>query len=240
MGTERTSPSEGGNDENAKRTRSLHKSPNDRRKKKQYSLISMEYKDKLEAEVKQMGLAMELLDDTTGDAAPTLNKNTPTPQHHVLLGVSVKDSDITGVQQDGSPVNNQAMGASLAILQNQLLPQLKQNNNSNSQVQHVLISPSTLRSIPTTFTGLEKTIRKKVSDQLDLPTFGTLTKAEYQQGEMKLRILAPVRDNSTDPDRRVYQWGLLVIEMHKHPGESQCGCRTQYFHSAHEVANDDQ
>ena len=26
--------------------------------------------------------------------------------------------------------------------------------------------------------------------------------------------------------------------MHKRPGECQCGCRTQYFHSAHESAND--
>ena len=169
---------------------------------------------------------MELLDDTTKDATLTLNKNTPTPQHRALVRVLIKDSDVTGVQQNGGPVNNQAMGASLAILQNQLLPQLKQNSNPNSQVQHVLVSPSTLRSIPTTFTGLEKNVRRNVSNHLNLPTFGTLTKAEYQQREMKLRVIAPIRDNLTDSDKKVFQWGLLMIEMHKRPSESQCGYRT--------------
>ena len=56
----------------------------------------------------------------------------------------------------------------------------------------MLVSPSTLRSIPITFTGLEKNIRRNVSDQLNLPTFGALTKVEYQQREMKLRIIAPI------------------------------------------------
>ena len=84
----------------------------------------MELEDKLEAEVKEMELAMTLMDELVGDTTPTLNKTTPPLQHCVLLGVSVKNSDIMGVQQHGGPINNQAMGASLAILQNLLLPKL--------------------------------------------------------------------------------------------------------------------
>ena len=164
MATEETIPMEGGSDENTKRTRSPQKLPNDRHKKKQHSFISKDYEDELEAEVQQMGLLMEMIDDTTNEATPTLNKDTPTPQTRALAGVSVKDSDVTGVQQPGGPVNNQAMGASLAVLQNQFLPQLKDNNNPNSQIQHVLISTSTLRSVPTTFKGPEKYMRKSVSD----------------------------------------------------------------------------
>ena len=122
--------------------------------------MNIELEDELEAEVKEMGLAMILLDKPVGESTPTLDKTTSPLQHCTLLGASVKNSDIIGVQQNGGPINNQAMGASLAILQNLLLPQLKQNNNPNSQIQHVLISPSTLKSIPVTFTGLNKTIRK--------------------------------------------------------------------------------
>ena len=73
-----------------------------------------------------------------------------------------------------------------------------------------------------------------------MPTFGTLTKVEYQQHEMKLRIIAPVRDNVTGPDKKIFQWGLLMIEMHKRSGETQCGYRTRYFHSAYNGATNDQ
>ena len=90
----------------------------------------------------------------------------------------------------------------------------------------MLVSPSTLRSIPTTFTGLEKNIRRSVSNQLNLPTFVTLTKAEYQQREMKLRVITPIRDKWTDPNEKTFQWGTLIMEMHKLPGETQSGWRT--------------
>ena len=101
--------------------------------------MSIGQEDELEPEVKEMGLTMTLRDEPVGDTTPTLNKTTPPLQHCVLLGASVNNSDIIGVQQNGGPINNQAIGASLAILQNVLLPQLKQNNNPNSQIQHVLI-----------------------------------------------------------------------------------------------------
>ena len=38
---------------------------------------------------------------------------------------------------------------------------------------------------------------------------------------MKLRIIAPIRDNATGLDKKTYQWGLLMIEMHKRSGETQ-------------------
>ena len=79
MGTEETVPREGVSDENTKRARPPQESPNDRRKKKQHSFMSMEYEDELEAEVQQMGLLIELLDDTTEDATLTLNKKTQPP-----------------------------------------------------------------------------------------------------------------------------------------------------------------
>ena len=97
MATEETIPVEGGNDESTKRTRSPQKLPNDRHRKKQNSFFSKDYEDELEAKVQQMGLLMEMLDDTTKNAIPALNKNTPTPQKRALAGASVNDSDITGV-----------------------------------------------------------------------------------------------------------------------------------------------
>ena len=235
METGGRNPEERSNEDSTKRTRSRQKSPNQDRRKKQHSFMSMELEDKLEAEVKEMGLAMTLLDEPVRNTTPTLNKTTPPLQHCVLLGVSVKNSDITGLKQHGGLINNQAIGASLAILQNLLLSQLIQNNNSNSQIQHVLISPSTLKSIPVTFTGLNKTIRKNVSDALILPTVGNLNKKEYQPIELRLRIIAPFKDILTDPDKNIHQWGL---DMHKLPGEDQCGCITRYFHPSHEAASD--
>ena len=85
-----------------------------------------------------------------------------------------------------------------------MIPQLIQNNNPNSQVQHVLISPVTMKSIPITFTGINKTMRKKVSDLLNLPAVGNLTKVEYQLRELRLRIIAPVRDTWTDFDKKIF------------------------------------
>ena len=41
--------------------------------------MSMEYEDKLETEVKEMGLAMELLDEPVEDTTPTLKKTTLSP-----------------------------------------------------------------------------------------------------------------------------------------------------------------
>ena len=99
------------------------------------------------------------------------------------------------------------MGASLAILGNLLIPQLEQNNNPNSQVQHVLVPPTTMNSIPVTFTNTNKTTRKNLSKLLNLPAVGSLTKDTYQLRELKLRIIIPVRDTWTDPDKKVFQLG---------------------------------
>ena len=93
----------------------------------------MELKDDLEAEVREMGLEMALLDKPVGNKTPTLNKTVPPLQHCVLLGVLVKNINIMEVKQNGGPINSQAMDASLAILENLLFPQLIHNNNPNSQ-----------------------------------------------------------------------------------------------------------
>ena len=46
-----------------------------------------------------------------------------------------------------------------------------------------------------------------------------------------------VRDKWTDPNKKTFQWDTLIMEMHKLPGETLYGCRTWYFHPAHEAAS---
>ena len=76
-----------------------------------------------------------------------------------------------------------------------------------------------------------------MSEQLNLPSAGNLTKDEYKLSELRLRVITPIRDNWTDTDKKTFQLGMLMMEMHKLPGETLCGCRTWYFHPAHEVAS---
>ena len=142
------------------------------------------------------------------------------------------------VRKNGRPVNYQTLGASLAILGNRLVSQLEQNNNPNSQVQHVLVPPATMINIPNTFTSTNRTTRKNMSEQLNLPSVGDLTRDEYKLSNLRLKIIIPIRDILPDPGRKTFQWSTLTIEMHKLPGESQCGCRTWYFHPAHDVTNE--
>ena len=126
----------------------------------------------------------------------------------------------------------------MVILGNLIVPQLEKNNNPNSQVRHVLVPPTTMTNIPATFTNSNKTTRKNLSKQINLPVVGNLTKDEYQLRELRLRIITPVRDTWTNPDRKIFQWGTLVMEMHKLPEETQYGCRTLHLHPAHDVTND--
>ena len=188
MEAEVENPEDGSKEDNAKRTRSPQGLPNQNRRKKQSSFMNMELEDYLEAEVREMGLEMALLDGPAGNTTPTLNKTAPPLQHCVLLGVPVKNINTMEVKQNGGLINSQAMGASLAILENLLIPQLIQNNNPNSQVQHVLISPIMMKSILITFTGINKNMRKNVSGLLNLPAVASLTKEEYQLRELNLQI----------------------------------------------------
>ena len=144
------------------------------------------------------------------------------------------------VKQNGGPINYKIMGASLVILRNLLVPQLEQNNNPNAQVQHVLILPATMVNIPTTFTNSNRTTRKNMSEQLNFPSAGNIMKDEYKLGELRLKFITLNRDKWTIPDKETFQWCTHVMEMHKLPGETLCGCRTWYFHPAHEVANTNQ
>ena len=62
-------------------------------------------------------------------------------------------------------------------------------------------------------------------------------KDEYKLRELRPRVITPIRDKWTDPNEKTFQWGTLIMEMHKLPGETLCGYRTWYFHPAHEVAS---
>ena len=70
--TEWRNPKEGSNNDKAKQIRSLQKLPNQNRRKKQHSFMSMELEDELEAEVKEMGLG----NDPTGRTSRRHNSHT--------------------------------------------------------------------------------------------------------------------------------------------------------------------
>ena len=153
------------------------------------------------------------------------------------MAVPVKGVYMDKVRQNGGPVNYQTMGATLATVQNLLVSHLEQTNNPNSRVQHILIPSATMVDCPSTFGNSNKVTRKNMSKQFNLASAGNLTKDKYIQNELKLRVITSIRDKLTDPSRKIFQWGTLIMEMYKLPGEMLCGCRTWYFHPAHETAS---
>ena len=141
------------------------------------------------------------------------------------------------VEKIGGSINFTAMGASLGIIKREACRYLERTGSPNSRIQHVLITPATINNYASGYSKEDKSMRALICNQLKLPPMHDVGNAIYNQSELKLRFLTPIRDEKTNPKSNVFQWATLVVEIGKRPNEKNLGFKSCYFHPVHDLAN---
>ena len=197
--------------------------------------MALEYE--IEAEVTAMGMDFDILDDAGDNPPVTMNRVGSTPQGSLLVDIPVRGINLDDVTKSGGPINYTVMGAFLAILCHEVVPQLVKTGNPNSRIQHALLTPATLKNCPTSQSKANKILRARLCQDLNLPSTNDLDEDTFLKTELQLRVLTPLRDTWTNPGDETFQWASMMIEIGKRPGEKHFGWRACYLHPAHEAAD---
>ena len=198
--------------------------------------MNIDIERSLNADAAALGMDVDPIQNPGINTPPTMNNTETLPQGNPLASVPTTGFDLLDIAKPGGPINDTAMGASLAIVRSELFPVLTNPASPTSRIQNVLVAPTTMANCPVGFSNAEKELRAKLCIRLNLPTARDLNLDSFRKSELKLRFLIPIRDIWSNPDTSVYQWITLVFEVGKRGGGKQFGWRSRYCNPCHDDA----